>query len=126
MPQRFAGFMQSKEFKEHDGEGGSVKLVKDAEGKLPAITLSPETADKLFNSMGLNLKAIYEADKKPIDPKALDASAKLVVGLRQERVTTQNVVGFLEGTDPDLKKEYVTFSAHYDHLKTSPPRQTYH
>ena len=125
-PKRFAAFMQSKEFKEHAGERESVKLAKDAEGKLPAITLSPETADKLFNSMGLNLKAIYEADKKPIDPKALDASAKLVVGLRQERVTTQNVVALLEGTDPELKKEYVTFSAHYDHLKTGPGGEIYH
>ena len=34
------------------------------------------------------------------------------------RITTQNVAGILEGTDPTLKNEYVVFSAHYDHLKT--------
>src|SRR6185503_13810594 len=31
----------------------------------------------------------------------------------------QNVVGILDGADPKLKDEYVVFSAHYDHLKTS-------
>jgi len=124
-PRRFLPFMQSKEFKEHAGERQSVRLAKDVEGKLPAVTLSPETADKVFSSIGLNLKAAYD-DKKQVEPKALDASAKLVVGLHQERVTTQNVVGFLEGSDPELKKEYVTFSAHYDHLKTGPGGEIYH
>lgn len=27
-----------------------------------------------------------------------------------------NVVGFLEGTDPKLKEEFIIFSAHYDHI----------
>lgn len=30
--------------------------------------------------------------------------------------TTFNVVGYLEGTDPVLKKEFVIFGAHYDHI----------
>lgn len=30
--------------------------------------------------------------------------------------TTYNIVGYLEGTDPELKKEFVVFSAHYDHI----------
>ncbi|MBT8395709.1 MAG: M28 family peptidase [Gemmatimonadetes bacterium] len=28
----------------------------------------------------------------------------------------QNIVGFVEGTDPDLKEEYILFGAHHDHL----------
>jgi Zn-dependent M28 family amino/carboxypeptidase len=30
--------------------------------------------------------------------------------------TTQNVVGFIDGSDPQLKNTYVAFGAHYDHL----------
>ena len=30
--------------------------------------------------------------------------------------TTYNVVGYLEGTDPKLKNEFVVFGAHYDHI----------
>ena len=29
---------------------------------------------------------------------------------------TQNVVGIVEGTDPQLKSTYVAFGAHYDHV----------
>jgi Zn-dependent M28 family amino/carboxypeptidase len=29
---------------------------------------------------------------------------------------TYNVVGYLEGTDPELKKEFVVLGAHYDHI----------
>jgi len=32
--------------------------------------------------------------------------------------TTYNVVGYLEGTDPKLKNEFVVFGAHYDHIGT--------
>ncbi len=31
-------------------------------------------------------------------------------------VTSQNVIGVVEGTDPNLKNEYIIYSAHYDHV----------
>lgn len=34
--------------------------------------------------------------------------------------TTYNIVGYIEGTDPELKKEFVVFSAHYDHIGVDP------
>ncbi|MCO6147012.1 M20/M25/M40 family metallo-hydrolase [Flavobacterium sp. NRK1] len=33
--------------------------------------------------------------------------------------TTYNVVGYLEGTDAELKKEFVVIGAHYDHIGTT-------
>lgn len=36
-----------------------------------------------------------------------------------ENITTvmsQNVIGLVEGTDPELKNEYIIYSAHYDHV----------
>ncbi len=39
-----------------------------------------------------------------------------MAGAGVERFVSQNVVGYVEGTDPVLKKDYVTFSAHYDHV----------
>lgn len=32
------------------------------------------------------------------------------------QLTSKNVIGKIEGTDPDLKNEYLVISAHYDHL----------
>ena len=35
--------------------------------------------------------------------------------------TTSNVVGFVEGSDPELKEEYIICSAHYDHVGIGRP-----
>jgi Zn-dependent M28 family amino/carboxypeptidase len=51
-------------------------------------------------------------------PKALTATAKFTVAVDATKATAQNVVGVLNGSDPKLKSQYVTFSAHYDHLET--------
>lgn len=68
---------------------------------------------------GLELAAIRAKiieTKKP-QPRTIDASfeseSKYDV---LEKLSTQNVAGFLEGSDPKLKEEIVAFSAHYDHL----------
>lgn len=37
-------------------------------------------------------------------------------GGKIEQVQSQNVVGFIEGTDPKLKDEYILLTAHYDHV----------
>ncbi len=42
-------------------------------------------------------------------------------GIQRELMHTQNVVGVLEGTDPDLKNEYIIYSAHYDHIGIGKP-----
>ena len=39
-----------------------------------------------------------------------------VDGMKVEPVETYNVVGMLEGSDPELKDEYIIYSAHYDHV----------
>lgn len=36
-------------------------------------------------------------------------------------VKSKNVIGFIEGTDPILKNEYVVYSAHYDHVGIGNP-----
>ena len=39
-----------------------------------------------------------------------------VSGRKEEVIKTYNVVGMVEGTDPQLKEEYIIYSAHYDHV----------
>lgn len=40
------------------------------------------------------------------------------------KVISQNVIGVVEGTDPNLKKEYIIYSAHYDHVGVGTPDET--
>ncbi len=43
-----------------------------------------------------------------------------VKGSAQERVKVPNVVGYIEGTDPKLKDDYIMISAHFDHVGVKP------
>ena len=48
--------------------------------------------------------------------------AKLAVeGISKKAVSSRNVIGYLEGTDPKLKEEIVIYSAHYDHVGIGKP-----
>jgi hypothetical protein len=40
---------------------------------------------------------------------------------KSEIITTQNVIGVVEGSDPVLKNEYIIYSAHYDHVGIGDP-----
>jgi hypothetical protein len=126
--QQYAGFLRSQNFREHAGERESIRLAKEDERSLPAVVLGPDLADKILAPLGLDLKALYEADKlhQPIQPKPLDASAHIVLSIQGTKSVTQNVAGILDGADPQLKNEYVVFSAHYDHLKTGANGEIYH
>lgn len=125
--QRFADFMKSLAFKERFGGREDVHLAQEPEVHAPVILLSPTLADKLLSSFGLSLKQVQEAERerRDVKAKASEVSASMNVVFHQRQVTTQNVIGRLEGTDPQLKNEYVIFSAHYDHLQTNDKGEIY-
>ena len=37
-------------------------------------------------------------------------------GAKQRKFSSNNVIGIVEGTDPELKNEYILLSAHFDHV----------
>src|SRR5262249_28008662 len=126
-PQRMMDFMKGKAFQDRAATRETVRLAREAEGRLPTVALGPALADELLSVGGLDLKQIYEtaAKKQKFQGKKLDVTAKIAAFLQSTRVTTQNVAAVLEGTDPKLKNEYVAFSAHYDHLKTNANGEIY-
>ena len=126
-PQRFLNFMKDKNVVQRFAGRESVRLAREADGKLPMVTLGPDMADKVLSAFGLSIKDVYDAaaKKQPVK-NTVPSSARFSVKLQQTRTTTQNVAGILEGTDPQLRNEYVAFSAHYDHLKTGPNGEIYH
>jgi len=74
-------------------------------------------AKELFALAGQDLEQLKKAavrnDFKPLDLRA-KASFHIHNSLRE--VQSQNVVSKLEGSDPSKKDEYVTYTAHWDHL----------
>lgn len=43
-----------------------------------------------------------------------------IEGKPATKITSNNVIGYIEGTDPDLKGEHILLSAHYDHIGVNP------
>lgn len=123
--QRFLNFMKDRNVMQRFAGRESVSLADGHASNLPGVTLGPDLAEKVLAAFGLTLKQAYETSGNGA-AKCRQCSAKFYVAVQQSQKVTQNVAGILEGTDPQLKNEYVTFSAHYDHLKTGPNGEIYH
>jgi hypothetical protein len=89
-----------------------------------SATTTVEVADKLLAASGhtmAELKPLIDAGKAlPAFDLRETLHAETVVE-KGTAIETQNVVGLLEGSDAELKKEYVVISAHLDHLGVGRP-----
>ena len=57
------------------------------------------------------------------EKKTLNISLQMSAKNKSE-IISQNVIGMVEGTDPELKKEYIIYSAHYDHVGVGTPDES--
>jgi len=88
-----------------------------------AMTINPAHAEKLFEGSGHTFEEILaDADgKKPLPHFALPAQIRAHVSYTESKMQSRNTAGVYEGSDPQLKKEYVVMSAHLDHLGVGRP-----
>jgi len=85
----------------------------------PQLQISPEVANDFLSLAGFS---ISECQKR-IDEREKPFSfltrkkAEIIVNSRYSKsAKTMNVIGKIEGTDPELKKEYLVLGAHLDHV----------
>lgn len=79
-------------------------------------------ADELLSGTGYTLEALQkkiDADVKPFSFVIPDKKIKISEATQSKEQIMNNVAGFIEGSDPVLKNEYVLFSAHADHIGES-------
>ncbi len=90
---------------------------------LLAISFNPLVAESLFVTSGHTFAELVKlADvHKPLPHFALHASLEAHVAASTTRVTADNIVAELPGSDAQLAPEAVVLSAHLDHLGTGPP-----
>ena len=60
------------------------------------------------------------AVKRDFKPLSLAARASFSIANTTREVASKNVVALLPGSDPQLRSEYVVYSAHWDHLGRNP------
>lgn len=97
------------------GDGGKDRCALEGWIAEPA-------AARVFEKAGLQLSDAYEsALSRAFRPTPLDITASATIETSFRHLRSYNVVALLPGNDPELKNEYVVYTAHWDHLGTGRP-----
>lgn len=76
-----------------------------------------DVAVEIVSMAGRDLDQLMAAAaRRDFQPVPLGVSASTVIRNTTERMTGYNVVGVIEGSDPERAGEYICYSAHLDHL----------
>ena len=136
-----AGTPETKEPRAKFRAGMAKREMADSLGAVALIELI-EIEDKMFNRYAhyfnepkTGLKAAVHTEKFVhlwMVDNGMETAGKLaaskslktdlsIEGVGIEDLSCRNVVGYLEGTDPKLKDEFIIYSAHYDHIGLGKP-----
>ena len=86
---------------------------------IPVIQVSQDVAATLFGPMGAPLSMYQNEMERHGMAFGSEIEGVLVnfsVELEREFASTKNVIGFLRGTDPALRDQWLIIGAHYDHI----------
>ena len=84
----------------------------------PVYAISQRMADQILTGSSKTAALLKREIDSRLRPLVFDVRNAVVESVvqKREKVRTENVLGFLEGSDPVLRNEIVVLSAHYDHL----------
>lgn len=106
----------------HDLEGiGQLSLDAESSGRSfpPFYVISKALADQILAPSGRTLEAVkakIDAEVKPVVFEVEDVMLGSTIENDTFETTSENVLAFIEGSDPELKDEVVVISSHYDHI----------
>lgn len=103
----------------------SVAAFNQAGAELPQIVASPALVQEIFRGEQIAGDHVFDAAEtgRPLASFVLAPAKQLGLTLagQVDSLQTQNVVGIVEGSDPELKRQYVVIGAHYDHVGVGRP-----
>jgi hypothetical protein len=118
-PNAISGWSASLQRATERGSNWTVEKFQDSV-PLPMILASEKLVAQIFEGEKRDGATMMKASAGGEIGDSFDLAAskllKFTVAVKEEKGSTQNVVGILEGTDPKLKNEYVALGAHYDHV----------
>lgn len=96
---------------------GGYSLKPSGEDEVPVLVSISTFADQLLGGMGEYQEYLNDLENNNTAQISLEnKTIKLKMGSITSAVEAKNVIGIVEGSDPELQDEYVVFMAHYDHL----------
>jgi Zn-dependent M28 family amino/carboxypeptidase len=101
------------------------KFQPPGTAQIPGVVASPRLANLLFQGERQNATSIFEAAFGGEMPAPFELNPEKMMSIsiagKGNLISTQNVVAVFEGSDPNLKNEYVALGAHYDHVGIGAP-----
>lgn len=88
---------------------------------IPIIEVKNSIIDNILKTCGYDFK-LYDIVKRIYDsmkPNSFtinNLSVEIQTDVRYIKSKVANVIGYIEGSNPELKNEYIIIGAHYDHL----------
>lgn len=84
----------------------------------PSILISVATADEILKAAGTSTAALQQKITAAVKPASVVFPLSVSGAAMKEevKVRAENVLGFMEGSDPILKKEILVITGHYDHI----------
>ncbi len=82
-----------------------------------SLLFNPVNAEYLFSGSGAALKDIYLMhNENRMRSFSLNVKLSFDGVFKEREFISRNIIGMMEGNDPELKDSYLIISAHYDHL----------
>ncbi|HEX8844330.1 MAG TPA: M28 family peptidase [Pyrinomonadaceae bacterium] len=84
----------------------------------PTYAISSKLADQILTSSGQTVESLRQQINQSLKPVVFGVEGMTVrTAVEQSKgLETENVLAFIEGSDPQLKDETIVISSHYDHL----------
>jgi Peptidase family M28 len=85
----------------------------------PVMVITTEIANTILAPSGRTVADLQASIDDDLSPVVFEIEGAEVTGKVQTETyetSSENVVAFIEGSDPDLKDEIVVVSSHYDHI----------
>ncbi|GBC78714.1 Aminopeptidase YwaD [bacterium HR08] len=83
----------------------------------PVLLAETRLTQDLLQALDLSPERLLTPAEMP-ESKPLGLTATVALAFETQRQQAANVIGILDGADPERRNEYVLLSAHYDHLPT--------
>ncbi|MGD8778137.1 MAG: M28 family peptidase [Ignavibacteria bacterium] len=98
-----------------------ITLAYFASGMFGVI-INPESAESIFENSQYSIDDIFKMDLNGrVKSFSLKTQLSFDGKFKKKDFIANNALGLLQGSDPELKDEYIIISAHYDHLGIGPP-----
>jgi len=99
-------------------DGRAARYYPEIRG---AAWLNIESSERLFGLSPMSYAEAHEASLGDV-PRSANLGVEVSMSVRSEHseLTSPNVIGVVRGSDPELAKEYVVYTAHLDHVGVIP------